>query len=85
MGEKARRTGPTSIATVSLPSNLTMGWPPDSISTRFWGLNRATTLILFAFDMLAISLLEQDSERQYQQLCGKPQVEARWWEAEEAR
>jgi hypothetical protein len=38
---------------VSWPSKLTMGWPPDSISILFCGRNRATTLMLFAFDMMA--------------------------------
>ena len=44
----------TSTVQVSGPWKETMGWPPDSISTLFWGLNRATTLILFAPDMMAI-------------------------------
>lgn len=28
-----------------------MGVPPDASSILFWGRNRATTLMLFAFDM----------------------------------
>lgn len=33
-------------------SNLTIGLPPESSSTRFWGLNRATTLMPL-LDMMA--------------------------------
>ena len=29
-----------------------MGVPPDASSILFWGRNRATTLMLFAFDMV---------------------------------
>ena len=41
---------------LSSPSNLTMGWPPDSFSTRFWGRNRATTLMLFALEAMVMAL-----------------------------
>lgn len=43
---------PTSSEQVSSPWKLTIGLPPDSSSIRFWGRNRATTLMLFAADML---------------------------------
>jgi hypothetical protein len=36
---------------VSSELKATIGLPPDSISTRFWGLNRATTLMVL-FDMM---------------------------------
>lgn len=43
----------TSRVHVSSSSKDTMGLPPDSSSTLFWGRNRATTLmLLFALDML---------------------------------
>jgi hypothetical protein len=41
----------TSSLQVSALSKLTIGRPPSSISVRFCGRNRATTLILF--DMIA--------------------------------
>lgn len=42
---------------LSSPSNLTIGWPPDSFSTRFWGLNRATTLMVFPLDIVALEMV----------------------------
>lgn len=44
----------TSRVHVSSELNVTIGLPPDSSSIRFWGRNRATTLMLLAADMAAI-------------------------------
>lgn len=41
----------TSSVQVSSELKATIGLPPDSISIRFWGLNRATTLMVL-FDMM---------------------------------
>jgi hypothetical protein len=49
--------GHTSTVRLSSPSNLTMGWPPDSFSTRFWGRNRATTLMVFPLDIVALEMV----------------------------
>lgn len=45
---------------LSSPSNLTMGWPPCSFSTRFWGRNRATTLMVFPLDMVALEMVRSE-------------------------
>lgn len=70
---------------LSSPSNLTMGWPPCSFSTRFWGRNRATTLMVFPLDMVALEMMRSEwlwsisSTKE----CGRPQVAAEGvWEWE---
>lgn len=45
------RESHTSTVQVSSELKVTIGLPPDSISIRFWGLNRATTLMVL-FDMM---------------------------------
>lgn len=63
---------------LSSPSNLTMGWPPDSFSTRFWGRNRATTLMVFPLDIVALEMVRSKWLRSISstKTCGRPQVGA---------
>lgn len=64
------------MVTVSSPSNLTMGWPPDSFSTRFWGRNRATTLMVFAPDIVVVVWMLGASGREWHQ--HERQAASRW-------
>lgn len=50
----------TSTVRLSSPSNLTMAWPPCSFSTRFWGRNRATTLMVFPLDIVALEMVRSE-------------------------
>jgi hypothetical protein len=52
------------MLTVSSPSKSTTGSPPDAISTLFCGRKRATTLMLFAPDMVTCGRLPHRTNRQ---------------------